>query len=371
MLKQAIPKHRWAILLALSINAVLPISVLTDGKVNPEGLHSTLFTVALYPLWRMERQVRRLQGISLKTAAAFGALTGLAVLSKATAGVLVLAAGIVFLWWALRFRQLGGWRLARQRLLGPAVGAGIAWCLVAGWWCGPNLWKYGHPFPHYWNSASKTPGNRYYLETPLLDRRPVSWLLPFDWSEYLEHPVIHNDVDPRPNFWAAVVTGTWTDFYNRGFCRLQGGGLSTRVWGASWGPPYGGPGWYMSNRCLDLFRQLLRVGLGITVLAVLAVWRTVWNYLRTSGRTGSLVLPTNIVLVVFFVMFFAFVFPFDDNAVLNPRYLLPTAAPVCACLALALTQNPYGKPVRWLLQGVLFAATIAVGALLIFERFGS
>jgi len=54
MLRRIIPQRRWSILAALAINAVLPVSVLTDGKVNPEGLHTTLFTVAnLSRVWVM------------------------------------------------------------------------------------------------------------------------------------------------------------------------------------------------------------------------------------------------------------------------------------------------------------------------------
>ncbi len=56
IMKQIAPLRGWSALAALSISAVLPISILTNGKVSPENYHSTLFTIALYFLWRMERQ---------------------------------------------------------------------------------------------------------------------------------------------------------------------------------------------------------------------------------------------------------------------------------------------------------------------------
>jgi hypothetical protein len=87
-------------------------------------------------------------------------------------------------------------------------------------------------------------------------------------------------------------------------------------------------------RCVHFFVQLLRAGIPITLLSVWAVGYVAWDQLRTAGRRGSLVLPSVIGLVVFFVMMFAVVYPFDDNVVLNPRYLLPAAAPIAACLGM-------------------------------------
>jgi hypothetical protein len=371
ILQQAIFSHRWTRLLALSVNAMLPLSILTDGKLNPEGLHSTLFMLALYALWRMERELGRGQGIGLRSAVWFGVFSGLAVLTKATAGVLVLAAFIVLGWRALRLFREAGWGVTRRRFLRPAVAAGLAWCVVAGWWCGPNLVKYHHPFPHYWNTVAEVPGHEMDQKNPVLYRRPLGWALPFEWSEYMERPVIYSSTDPRPNFWAASITGVWTDFYNRGFCRLKGGGFNKHVWGADWGPPYGGPSWYMSDRCVDLARWLLRIGLFISLVSAWAVVHTAWSNIRSNGRNGSLVLPVGIGLVVFFVMLFALVFPFEDYAVLNPRYLLPAATPMAACLAIALAEGKLAATARWILQGLLALATVGVGLLVLWERFGA
>jgi hypothetical protein len=236
---------------------------------------------------------------------------------------------------------------------------------VAGWWCGPNLVKYGHPFPHSWNLAPAP-------AEPVFYRRPLGWALPFEWREYLQSPIIYTDREPRPNFWAACVTGTWTDFYNRGFCRLKGGELSTRAWAANWGrPPYGGRDWYVTVRCVQLFVKLLWVGIPITLGAVLAVGYVGRSQIRTRGGRGSMVLPLVSGLVVFFVMLFALVYPYDDNAVLNPRYLLPASTPITACMAIALAEVRLDRSKRTALHAAFFVAIGAIGVLLMIERFGA
>jgi hypothetical protein len=363
MLREAIPDHPWSGLAALSVNAVLPLSVLTDGKLNPEGLHSTIFMVAVYCLWRVEREARLLQGVSTRSAVLFGAFSGLAVLTKATAGVLPLAGAIVWAWeaWSLRSEPDG--YLKRVQLVRSAAFAGLSWLVVAGWWCGPNLVKYGHPFPHIWNLSI-------HLAEPVLQRRPLAWFLPFEWQQYLKFPIIYTEEDPRPNFWATSVVGTWTDIYNRGFCRLKGGGFTDHVFGANWGPSYG-PEWWVSLRCIDLFVKLAWVGLIVTFGTVLAVGYVLWNQIRRNGRYGSLALPAVIGLVVFFVMLFAVVYPFDDNVVLNPRYLLPATTPMAACLGIALAEVELDRAKKIALHALCLLAISAGGALLVFERFGS
>lgn len=363
LLRQAIPERRWCALVAMAINAFLPLSILTDGKVNPEGFHTTLFMVALYALWRVEREANRAEGISKRTAAWFGVWSGIAVITKATAGVLPMIGAVVFGAQALRDRRRFGLGEVRRRVIVPALCAGVAWIVIAGWWCGPNLVKYHHPFPHVWNLDPQP-------TEPVLYRRPLGWALPFEWREYIARPVIHSDKDPRPNFWAATITGTWTDFYNRGFCRLRGGGFTTKVWGAEWGGIYGGPAWNVSLHCITLFQALLLLGFVLTPIALYASWFVLRRSVLTDGLSGSLALPVASGLVAFFVMLFALVFPYDDNAVLNPRYLLPAATPMSACLGIMLAEIRASSAVKKALLGVCLAAVGLVGVLVLVERLG-
>lgn len=355
ILKQSAHGHRWTWLAVLTLNAVLPISALTDGKVNPEGFHSTLFTIAAYLLWRMERESLEPGGITTRTGAAFGAVGGLGVLTKATAALLPIAACVVFVWCAARAVRSRGWRAVGRRALRPFAIAALAWCLVASWWLGPNLAKYGHPFPHAWSQASDP-----ILARPILERRPVAWMLPFSWSAHLRSPVIHSYAYPPPNLWAGLVTGTWSDFFNKGFCRLDGEVAFVERWG----------GWPVTERCIWLLRTLVVIGCFLTPAGLLSIGYVAWRHLRTGGREGSLALPALAVLNMLFVSLFALVYPLDDGAVLNARYLLPASVPMCACLGTTLAKLERGPPVAQVARALTIAAIGIVAALVVYERWG-
>jgi hypothetical protein len=368
LLRRAIPRHRWSILAALAVNAILPISVLTDGKVNPEGLHTSLFMAAVYALWRMEREaVERPQGISWRWAALFGLFAGLAVLTKATGGILMLVGLVALSWHVVRVARSVDWRASWQRLGRPAALAGLVWCAVAGWWVGPNLVRHHHPFPHVWDLDTEK--EQPLLAQPVSYRRPLGWLLPFEWEQYMKLPYIVAAGDPRPNFWAFAVTGTWSDFYNRGFCRLQGELSDARPWGVD-DPIWGGPKCRVTKRCVRSYVLMVTIGRWISLAAALAVLVVGWRHLRTRGNAGSLVLPTTILLGLLFVVLFALTYPYDWAAVLNPRYLLPVSTPMSACLALAVAQSARPRFQRAVLVAVLLAAIAAVGALLVHTRLG-
>jgi Dolichyl-phosphate-mannose-protein mannosyltransferase len=358
ILNQSAAAHKWSALVALTIGAFLPISVLTDGKVNPEGLHSSLFTVAAYFLWRMEREAQRPRGIGLVAAAAFGAFAGLGVLTKGTSGLLPLAALLLVAWQIFNAYSNGSkWADIWQRLLRPNLVAGLAWCVVAGWWCGPNLIKYGHPFPHAWDLH--LPDDIPELKFPVLYRRPLGWLLPFYWKHYLSEPILQSSSFPRPNAWAQFITGTYSDLINRGFCRLQGGGTFTKYW----------DGWPVSGRCIHLLSALAYLGLFITVVTLWCLFRSAWNHWRSAGQRGSLALPIVAVLGFAFTTLFTLAYPIDGMAATNPRYLLPIATPMAACLGIGLAEIQHPR-VRQALVSILGVAVGLVAVLVIYERWG-
>jgi len=184
--------------------------------------------------------------------------------------------------------------------------------------------------------------------------------MPFYWREYLETPVIRSPEVPRPNLWAVLVSGTWSDFYNRGFCRLQGGRSYSGFWSAL----------PVSGRCLQLLSTLLWIGCLITLAAAFAVLHTAWRYVRSGGQEGSLALPTAIVLGLFFCSLFALVYPYDYYAVLNPRYLLPGSTAISACLGVAFSRLESGRWKARLVRRLLFVAIGIVAALVVYERWG-
>jgi hypothetical protein len=197
------------------------------------------------------------------------------------------------------------------------------------------------------------------MHEPVLYRRPLGWALPFYWKHYLTEPILQSYLFPTPNLWAQFVTGTWTDIINRGFCRLQGGGVFTKYF----------DGWPVSGRCMQLFSWLAKIGLFTSVIAVGCVLRTAWNHLRSAGRKGSLALPLVIILVVFFTALFTLSYPVDGMVSTNPRYLLPASTPMAACLAIGLSEIE--RPLlRRVLTAVVGVLVTLVALLVIYERWG-
>jgi hypothetical protein len=371
LMHEVAPWKKWSSLAALSIHALVPLAVLMDAKVNPEGLHATLFFVGAYWLWRIERQAGETAGLRIGTAMGFGVLAGLSLLVKATSVVLLPAAVIVIgarLAMFLRAEpSRAALRTAWQRLGRPMTIAAGVWLLVVAGWIGPNLWKFHHPFPHSWDLD---PREEMATLPPLLYRRPIGWALPFGFGDYLRFPILGGPETPNPNFWSYTVVGTWTDLYNRGFCRLKGGPLTDKVWGGERGTLAAGPEWAVTRRCVRNFSRLAWTGLVLAVAAVAAVVHLGRRALKSGFREGSLALPVSISLVVAFVCLFALKYPFDGDAVLNPKYLLCIVAPMSACLGLGLQRFRQGTWAWKAAHGVVLTATALVGVLLVYQRFG-
>lgn len=376
IVRQALPWQRLSQLAALAIHAVLPLSVLIDGKVNPEGLHSGLFALALYTLWRVEQQGRTPAGISTTTAAAFGLIAGVALLAKITGGLLVVIGIVIFAWQALCWLRSRGLRATWQMMARPALAAGLGWSLTAGWWSGTNLIRFGHPFPHVWDLEGA--GNNPILAEPVFYRRPLGWALPFEWRGYWEFPILRTTTEPRPNFWATEISGTWSDIYNRGFCRLQGGEITDAVWGGRHGAlNQHSDAWNVTERCGEWFSTMLHVGVWITAAAVLALLWCFREQFRSWGMRASLALPIVPVLCTASAMYFALAYPYDHTGVLNPRYLLSQVMPMCACLGLALgaIESHAQRPGRLAalmkaLPRVVLGLITVIGFMVVYERFG-
>ena len=298
-------------------------------------------------------------------------------LAKITGGMLLPIAAAVFGVHFLRRWIRDGVRDAWKKLGVPALSAGAGWCAVAGFWSGHNLLKLGHPFPHVWQMEG--PSSNPILALPVFYRRPLGWALPFEWSDLWSVPIIRNTTSPRPNFWATEVIGSWTDIYNRGFCRLQGGPMDDGFWGGRRGlMSQGSSAWDVSQRCVEWFASMAHVGVWLSGAAVLSLIWYLWRTLRSLGRRGSLALPLVPLLCTASAMSFALAYPYDDSAVLNPRYLLSQVMPMSACLGLCLAEvenaiarrGPSAPLLRAVPWGIL-ALILVTGGMLIVERFGS
>lgn len=363
-LKDLAPASPWARATALAVHALLPLGILIDGKVNPEGLHATLFTLALYTLWRMERQVR--DGISPYLAGLFGLLAGLAILTKGTSSTLVIGAAIVFVLRMIWMRAEGLGAIFSKLVRPGLVAAGICY-LTIGWYCLPNYRTYGHPFPHVWDIEG--PEQHPELKVPTPYRRPLGWALPLEWQPYLDFPFITSPWEPRPNFWSTVTVGTWADIYNRGFCRLKGKRYTEKVWGGKQGFMSRNRNWKVSLRCVNQEKGIARYGLPLTLMSVVGVAHTAYVHLRRRGRRSTLVVPLAAILGAFFVGLFSLAYPFDNYAVLNPRYLMPISVPMIACFGAWISQIR-GSYRRTAMLAVAWFCILGVGGLIAFMRFG-
>lgn len=350
IVRAALPQSPAAGLLALSLSAALPISVLVDGKIYNESLHAAFFAVALWFLFKIERQgAVDLHPVRRRDALAFGLFAGLAMLTKTTALVLVACFVALLAAWAWRAGVVRLRRVARP-LAELALSGAAGWIAVAGWWCLRNWRKFGHPFPHQYMLRQVAVMREHpIVAEPLSYRRPLGWVLPvqFDWLGWPYGPW------NRPNFWANLVAGTWSDILNRGLCRSQLPGPTVVAWRDAT---------RVNFHCLDASRLCIWIGCVLTVLSVWGMVALARQYLRSRGRNGSLVVPASVVTTVLLLMAFGAAYPFDHHPVIKANYALHAAVPLCACFAFAMAA--LGRTVAGrLLHGLAALAIGALGAL--------
>jgi hypothetical protein len=203
----------------------------------------------------------------------------------------------------------------------PGLCATAGWLLTAGWWCVWNLQRFGMPFPHQYDlRRAAVLAVHPQVGEPLLYHRPLGWYLPFD-PELFATPYAEW---PRPNFWVQMVAGTWVDDINHGFCRLTGGAVRF-LWG----------GW-LSARCEAVSRQLIVVGVALTLLAAVGCAALLVRFVRSRGVDGSLVVPLVCASTLAVLIIFATKYPFDHHPIVKASYALHIAAPLCACVGWAV-----------------------------------
>jgi hypothetical protein len=350
IVRAALPQRPVAGLLALGLSAALPISVLVDGKIYNESLHAALFAVALWFLFKIERQgAVDVRSVRRRDALAFGAFAGLAMLTKTTALVLVACFALLLGAWAWR-EGTARLRATTGRLAAVALTGAASWLAVAGWWCLSNYRKFHHPFPHqYMLRQVAVMRDHPIVAEPLAYRRPIGWALPvqFEWLGWPYGPW------NRPNFWANLVAGTWSDILNRGLCRSRLPGPTVVAWRDAT---------RVNLHCLDASRLSIWIGCFLTAAAVWGAAALARQFVRSRGRNGSLVVPASVALTVVLLLAFGASYPFDHHPVTKANYALGAAVPLCACFAFTLAGVPRTAAGR-ALEALVALAIGAVGAL--------
>jgi len=122
---------------AAAVTAFWPMHLYAGASVNNDGLAVALWTVALWLL------ARYLRAPALRGAALAGAVTGLALLTKTSALVLV-PLGVIAIALAWARRPSGAWR----RVISDGGVFLGAVAVIGGWWLVRNQMLYGDPFAY-------------------------------------------------------------------------------------------------------------------------------------------------------------------------------------------------------------------------------
>jgi 4-amino-4-deoxy-L-arabinose transferase-like glycosyltransferase len=144
--------------------ALIPNAAYTAGVVNNDIMIALLFTWAMVPILRFFKT----ESLSNREAAALGALTGLAILTKAQALILVGVFAIAALAVCRRrhYANAGGVLRAAAIVLGVAV-------IVSGWWFVRCWIVYGTPMPHSLYNPVLPDGMISLLVNPALGLRAI------------------------------------------------------------------------------------------------------------------------------------------------------------------------------------------------------
>jgi 4-amino-4-deoxy-L-arabinose transferase-like glycosyltransferase len=170
IVRRELPGDRIPRLLAFGLMLFVPVHLYTAGFLGNENL------TAVVSAWALCVLLATLRRPTVLRAAALGLVLGLAMLTKFTGLVVVVAAFGTF---ALRMLVRGDWRTDGR----AAAVAAVVMLLVCGWFYGRNVWVYGTPFQMSRETFMmqryehiQTRGERGFLEYVLFDpmilRRP-------------------------------------------------------------------------------------------------------------------------------------------------------------------------------------------------------
>jgi hypothetical protein len=338
-LERYLPRQIWARRSALALAAVLPASVHLEGMLTAEplnGLFAAGVMVVAPPLLTRPTSPRW----ALRALAA-GCLLGLALLTKISG--LVLAAGLAStLALALWHERRSGVRhlLLRIRPLAIVFATCIALC---GWYYARNVSQFGRPFVTSFETTESSAMSD--LErTPVLDRRPLGFVLGWDWDIY-EFPYWPSAMQPHARFFPTTLASTFVDYWNYSFSGIP---PSRQLAFSSNDRP-------ISPHLLRVSRLSVVGGTVITLAALIAWARGLRRSLlrRDWDVVALLMFP---LLTLLASLKFAIQYPFDLLGVIKAVYMQFGMPPFFVMFGVAVQWScarPLRQPLLWLLLASL------------------
>ncbi|HXT96189.1 MAG TPA: glycosyltransferase family 39 protein [Polyangia bacterium] len=318
-LERWLPESRLARVIALFTSALLPCGVQIDGMVSNETLSTLLCALVMVAL---PAAVEGARSGRVKPAAWLGLWLGLALLTKFSATVFILALVPAVAWEIFRLR-------ARQPLLAAlrarwkpyAVAASIALAL-SGWFYVRNQRLYGQLAPTAFEGMLK-PNQEPFEKIPYLERRAPDFFWGWD-PQIFTYPYVPAGYWPRSKFFSVLVASTFSDYYSYALANWRDG-VAVR---------------FIAHRPIPLLAFNLSClsmcgGTFIALLTLLA-WLGAAKKLRDRPDDPRAVLLLVPLLAVLGHIHFATKYPNNDFGPIKGHYMQFVAPVFCALFGLAV-----------------------------------
>ena len=338
-LERWLPESRLARLVALFTAAVLPVGVQVDGMVTNETLSLLLCALAMVAL---PAAVEGARAGDVKPSAWLGLWIGLALITKISASVLILALIPAV---ALEIgRSPEPWRQALRVRWKPFAVAAAIIVALSGWFFVRNQILYGRTAPTGYDGIL-APNQAPYEKIPYLSRRAPDFY--WQWDDAIfRRPYVPTGTRPHPRFFPVLIASTFSDYYS--YCL------------AAWGT--GTLALTIQHRPVPLvaFDLSCFSMIGGTVIALLTLlsWIGAAQRLRRRPSDPRVVLLIVPPLALLGQMHFATKYPNDDFGPIKGAYVQFVAPILCGLFGLA---------VAWMWRRVWAraGAVAALGALLL------
>lgn len=356
-LEWLLPNRRWVRLPAFVLAATLPASVYMDGCLFPEPMHATFVAAALLAVPRVFEAPRNRRW---KWAALVGLLLGLALLTKVT-GIVVFVAIAIAVVCDVAFTPASDRKERLARLLPWSAALGV--CLaIAGWYYARNVVKYHKPFLTSFDTTERAGAEARLGKLPLLDRRTLGFFIGWDTGIY-EFPYFKGgDPSEHPRFLTIAMASTFLDYYNAAFSGLDPGTPGPVRSGRS-GSVHSH---VLTPRLVSLGRWAAAAGTLLLLVSTVAGALCVVRMFR-DRRWGLFCLTLVPFVTVFFQLYAALRYPFDDIAVIKGTYMQFGMLPMIAFFGIAVEWSR-ARLRRIPLTAALLAALWVVSAYTLYCR---